>query len=562
MIGIIVNDELLELYGKTRLELTLRNPAFVGGDIDKIAGSYSLPITIPLTPKNTRLLNFPNVVENTAGLVTDVPCQLMYAGLTIFNGLLSVRSAEQGKAKLYIVFDASIELKNTRLTDLPLDVLSFNTIAEALSAAKASASAPLSYNYAFFPVLNEDYFSAEDLPEIEQGGDAWPRRYQNYYDVDTQQFISSEYQRSAMPFVRLDHIIEKIATATNNAITNNWQTTDELKALYCYNNTNLYAPGSTSWALDWELANHVPDISSAEYLKRLSRLFCLGLFYDRFKREYELTPLSEIITRNYKHDWTNKAAPEYSVSQNKDYPAAFRFKAGADGLHSINVFDPPAAFTEIESYLDFYGPSPLAYGWYYSKDVNSFLFSPEIPNIRLAKVKKMFRELRLETTGDEYEFKTGPLFMNQSFEEDQFGLFHQIQPLRAAPQISLQGGKTEDLRLILYRGMHANYDAKLYPFATNNIYDPTETIIPTADVSLLWNGDKGLYNKYWLRWVEFLKAKKDVERVINLSLIDILNFSFKDKVLIENNQYFVKELKIVLAPEGIIPARAKLASVI
>lgn len=552
MITILIRGQLLDLYPGTILEFVLNNPAFAGGDIDTILGAYQFPFNIPSTPKNKTILDFPERIDHIGFHLTDEPCQVMSRGVTIFNGLATVKSAGKN-IRMSILIDSYKQLKEVKTNDLPLDTISHATIQDALNTAKDTAVNPLNYNYIFFPVLNRSFFSADQLPE--PGSNAWMRRYQNYYDVDTQAFVSSEFQRCAMPFVRIDHIIDKIQSQTDFNITNNLQTSDELKQLVCFNTTNIY--NNDSWSLNWDLSKHVPVMNCAEFLKRITRLFCCGMFLDRFRRDIEIIPLKQIITAPFKHDWTQKASPYPIVLTPDDFPGSFGYSSDEDEMFEQNMFqslhgyfqNPLADYTEAEKQSDV----SFTIGDYYINAINEYFRVINPPTVYA--YQKMFRRIFLGI-GENYDFKTSPLFMRSKSQ------YSETQFLKHTPQAAITQDSKKEIRLAIYRGILTDLYSKSYPVANNNNYDATETPIPTAEHSLLWNGNKGLYQQFWSEWVTFLQNKKESTTTVNLTIADVLNFSFKNKVRIRENNYLVKQMKVSISDGGILPTKLKLASVL
>jgi hypothetical protein len=119
------------------------------------------------------------------------------------------------------------------------------------------------------------------------------------------------------------------------------------------------------------------------------------------------------------------------------------------------------------------------------------------------------------------------------------------------------------VRFLFYRGMqvyidHYNYwivgnTNPTYPYATNDEYDTQDKVIGTH--SLLFNGSLGIHNKWWSKWIEFLKVSVPIKRAVTLSLDDLLSFDFKKKRMIDGLKYFVKEGDVVIGNEkGIEPA--------
>lgn len=552
MLGIKIYNQLLDLTPGTVMQIVLNNPAFLGDNIDKVFGSFSFPVTIPLTDRNRKILNFPDLIDVKDALIEDELCEIISEGLSIFSGLATIKNSGNTKAKLFILIDSYKSIKQLRLPELNLGRHEFDSVPDVLANAKDTTINPLNYDYAFFPVLNKAYFSEEDRPEAENGN-VWPARYMNYYDVDTEQFVSSQYQKVAMPFVRVDHILNAIGNYLEFSLESSFQNTDELKQMYVYNDRSIYQ--NDTWNIAFDLANHVPDVLVSNYLKGISRLFCLAPFINRFSKKIEIIPLKDIITRPFKHDWTDKASSEYTLTTEQNFPGSFGYDTGSDELFEINAFKAVTETATVEKHPELVNAPQ---GWYYVNSYNTYVWSNQHPFYPFGEKLKMFRRMVIGD-GENVDFNVSPLFQQQTIIDEITQVNH---PLRDVPEISQAGLTNKDIRLMMYRGLYANDDNEVYPFASNNIYDPKENVIPSLNNSLLWNGPKGMFETWWKEWVNFLQNKKDVQRTINLHIKDILNFSFKDKVKIENKQYLVKQLTVSIGDNGLLPTKSKLASVL
>ena len=158
MITVKIRNQELDLYKNTQIQYVLNNPVFVGGDIDKFNGTYTLPFSIPLTARNRAILNYPERLNNNSVLLTDVPCVISFDRKPLFSGLASLKkptwSRKVKSAKLYVVQDSYKSLKNNSLRDLDLGAFTFDSQFQTLGHARGTAVDHLRYSHAFFPVRN------------------------------------------------------------------------------------------------------------------------------------------------------------------------------------------------------------------------------------------------------------------------------------------------------------------------------------------------------------------------------------------------------------------------
>jgi len=86
MIALLINGQALDLEDSTRAQLNFHNSAF---DDDIIIGDYSLPFTIPLSPRNRKVLGFSDMV-NLAGRMWSYPCILLKGTIPLISGFFEV----------------------------------------------------------------------------------------------------------------------------------------------------------------------------------------------------------------------------------------------------------------------------------------------------------------------------------------------------------------------------------------------------------------------------------------------------------------------------------------
>jgi hypothetical protein len=77
----------------------------------------------------------------------------------------------------------------------------------------------------------------------------------------------------------------------------------------------------------------------------------------------------------------------------------------------------------------------------------------------------------------------------------------------------------------------------------------------------LWNGEKGLHNRFWGEWLTMLQNKRDVEMEVKLTTKELRAFSFKDKIRINNREYLARKLRVTLTKRGASVTKVSLVSV-
>lgn len=560
MLGIKIKGEFLDLAPNASLSFELNSPVYLGDDIDVIQGSYSFPFTLPLTsPRNRRLLNMPEVLDNDAVFITDEPCEFWAGGIYLFPGELTVKNATPKEAKVYIVVSTLQVIKDTKLNKLGLPTVTLgSTVEEALAHAKDTALNPEDYDYVFTMFWNQ-LFQGEVMPEYEEND------YQNYWEPTTQEFTNS----IAMPFLKLSYVLEKGITNAGFTFSNRFQTNTELRRLLLYNNFSIY--DGENWKTEVDLNNHLnKDTKFGEFLKWICRLFCLAPFPDFFDKNIDLRPLSDLLRNTAQKDWTSKASSDYEKSIDDNIPGILRYESAYDDAPTTFYFENDRITWdyEVQNVDDLTLSDPE--GFYYEFSTNSIyefrIISDPDPTIELTLIRRDIPYIDSGINDTAFDSKMKAVFMERRIVTPIGGY---IGYFPAAHQKGTLGNpeKPEKLtdRLMFYRGLHLLEDAEfLYPFASNDIYNARKQVVQIdgqdAQYSLMWDRDQGLYNRFWKDWYTVLRNKKDISLKLLLTAKDIRNFNFAEKVIIRNKEYFVKRLRITFTHKGIQPVDADLVS--
>lgn len=115
MIRILIDSEELDLPAGFSLSIEDTSPIY------NDRGSQSISANVPATPKNKRLLGFPNRLDPKYGPSDRCPSCMVQSGAYIRSGKLNITGANSQSIELNIGFDNSLayeEWKSKKLTDL------------------------------------------------------------------------------------------------------------------------------------------------------------------------------------------------------------------------------------------------------------------------------------------------------------------------------------------------------------------------------------------------------------------------------------------------------------
>lgn len=121
------------------------------------------------------------------------------------------------------------------------------------------------------------------------------------------------------------------------------------------------------------------------------------------------------------------------------------------------------------------------------------------------------------------------------------------------------------LYFMFWRGRIAQYvgdnnptpPAHTYPYGSSDCLTYTNEA-NVGELTLNWSEDHGLYAQFWQEWLSFAGNPKKLTSVIRLTLNDLLNFSFSDKIRLDNQNYLVAQMDITITQRGISPTKCEL----
>lgn len=554
MVGIKVYNQWLDTDQGSGFSYTQNSPLFISGEMDKITAPYSSDIKIPLTRRNKTILDYPDELDNHNRLMVDMECELYINGFFLNSGELTVTNVSNGTITVKIVINPYQLLRDTQLGGLDLDTYSFDTVEDIVAHALDTATNPLDYNHAFFPVYNPGFIEGTEVTD-----DYLFKYFQNPWDYLAQTFAEGETSiRAVTPFIRLDYLIEKVITRLGFVVDNQWQTTDELKQIYLYNNKSL-VKGAT-WGTTINLKQHVPDALATDLLKWYTKRFCLVNEIDFITRTWTIRPVNDILDRAEVDDWTDKAIEDYSLA--------------ADNYTPSQVGDAQEDYIEVEAAteVDRYDQITTTYSdvdIFWVRARGSYFFRNAIHPLifTVSEYKRELRKVRVEVNGNDEFLSEMTALQSKWIELLGAGLFDQFQEGRWPGYVDgLTQGENPGLRVMIYRGlmpsrMMPGYD---YPLATNNNYDTFEQEIESAEWSLTWDGEKGIYEKLWKNWLFFLTRRKIVKRKLLLNISDLVNFQWEKKIRIGNMLYLCNEMKVnfTASPDNKVEVEAELSTLI
>jgi len=86
MLKITINTQEVDLGDLSGIELQMNGGIF---EFDTIVGSYSIPFSLPVTPRNNAIFNSPSNLNSADNTVREFDCEIWHSGLMIVSGKIS-----------------------------------------------------------------------------------------------------------------------------------------------------------------------------------------------------------------------------------------------------------------------------------------------------------------------------------------------------------------------------------------------------------------------------------------------------------------------------------------
>ncbi len=599
MISIEVQGEQFDLYANTRIELEYINPAFAPAGED---GSFGYPFNVPGTSQNHRLTGFAYNLQKRDVLGISLPAKIALFGLPIADGILKLTyPVSRESIRVFIVvnsFADAVKDQSLRSVDYG-DEDYISIVGSAQNAYMNARLIPGSDRVAFYPSM------------------AYLR--QNPYESGS----FNAFYREIVPHPYIHFLYKRIIQHFGYTFEDAFFLPDDLQHLTLYHHRHVeFDPDASMFVLN--IQRLVPDIDVADFIKALDSLFNSKIYVGNRRKNVKLLPLQSLLDATWT-DWTDKADSKYSVEpydpegftlqfawsdiddfhekiyeegwqllmtgnsvyvwQDKTTVGNFSELADVDPLPSSNqhrtvwVEDAKVFFYEDNGqwlrynwhFVDYEGdpftnPSPQTNGVYWDADTQQYWMYLVYEFLNPNPVWRQFSYKRT----DELEIgdKNTPITAKAHPVE----LFYaeQRHPLPCS-KIQVTGNDVDgqnaeevdedkSIRLLIYRGLDATaYPGVRMPLATPDEYDTRGALVGTH--SLRWSGPRGLYEKFWKRWLDFLASTRKVQRRLRLTAADLFNLDLTRQIRIENINYLIGKINVAITMTGISPARCELYTV-
>lgn len=288
-----LTGQTLQLDPDISVEFELNN--LLLSESNEMPGSFSYPISFPLSPANKRFLGHDHLPETLSrfhpvrasvnGILLK-ECTLSYKmeGLKA-SGFLKLDQGEVAKQikglYLWEVMNEKVYLFNPA-TDAGDTLEAKQAVIRARMLEMARAE-PGRYPIVFFPVHNPAFA----MEKLNTGRYTWEYNTQlNLFEDGQFKIDTKTLGRHNVPFIYLTYIFKRIAEHFNYTAAGSFLDDPQVRSWVLYNTQAL---ASTCEILEGghyaDLRYHVPYMSVSDFLRAFKNDFGLGIFFDSTRRQ-------------------------------------------------------------------------------------------------------------------------------------------------------------------------------------------------------------------------------------------------------------------------------------
>ncbi len=562
---IIVNGQHLDIPTDFAIELEETNPFFS----DK--GSQSLPITLPFTPRNLKILDNPHRLARTNKLQSEVSAMIR-AGVIQKDGRLVVFSASKTDG-----ISATFYLKEgdlyTQIKDVHMNQLNFGGTRDPYSgneAEKATAwmkhfeqvqRGEIATNYAVFPVctkVNTDTIpiTYELLNEPDSTSSARPYPLLGYTER-TVDGVVCPVGYGVTPFLRFNYVLRTLFAHFGYALQESIFDTDPAlsKIVLLNNNADSICGGKLNYQ------QLMPECNVTTFLETVRNKFCCEFIPDGNKKTVEIHFFETITAPDM--DLTPYIAGEVKAAH--DSFKQLRLVGGTAAQYADPAAETFEEFMRDNAYVSAVNEHQFgnignivqtevilrkATGQFYKRIANNAGF------VKLEPIGSSF--FNYDRNLKKYEYD------ERSSDDEQPAVVLDFRPWRLAPVVGdrrhlntgikkkentdAEADRADECKIMFCFdiGMQESGVANGTPFCYNY------TGAAWGNLSLQYTGENGLYWRFWRRYNSMLqRAFRKLTCSLRMPISEFLKFNIYTPKLLNGIPVLPVNMKYTIDRKGV-----------
>lgn len=221
-VNLVVNNQIVELENEKSLNLRMNNIIYDPTKISSTQAEYSFSFDIPITPKNTRIFDFANILSKVNKFTKLYEAVVYGDGNEIFRGQLKIASIEDSRFKCNLV-SVKVNKIEDIFGDSTMNQISWYVPYEGIDTID-SVNKDMTTNY-YFPLVCYGVFQKK------------PRAtYSNEYNAYSSKYLFDKYNlwypETFTPSVKLTELIKKMFEQKGYNVTGDIFEDDIAKDIY------------------------------------------------------------------------------------------------------------------------------------------------------------------------------------------------------------------------------------------------------------------------------------------------------------------------------------------
>ncbi len=548
MIEFITDGIRVDLAPNQDVSLSLENALFSN---DHIPVAWTTDVELPISTTNSRLFGYPDTML-LAEQRREINVTMYVNGIPVMLGKLKLTGKSDGMLQASFVGVSLEDSLVGSLKDAPFNRWEFGSASPGQTSLLDEVIAGAALN------SREDFALPLMLRESEKD------TADNYTDDISfgSKYLNSPKYNYVVPVVKLKYILQTVfADCKIDEAYSDYFGKIGIVAPYRKNSENTpgglynlpYNHSNTSLNFILDLAEAMPDVTVADFVKNMLTAFCATIFI--FSGEKRMISNKAIIQDREFIDWTGKISDdieqEFELGQSYEY-----------GFSGISDTDITETITDCTTIADCFNAAdnilvrctdtgdvyrkiqrPYISGsgshTFYANGLNLVRQEAMIPQETPDKSLDVF-----SATSDWIPVKCIPYVFNYSI-----GMINWYDgvmlPIVDIPTVGGVRPSTIHFGLI-ETGVAAPYVPTAQLTSNGNIGGLLGLFSPTLS-ALNLTGESGLYERYHKHFEEWLTRDKTITKTaVNLSATDIASLKIWKKVMLYNRLFFIKTLTITL----------------
>lgn len=543
--------EAYDLAANTKLEFTRSNPFF------SELGEQTIPVSLPASPRNLHLLNNPHRTGNVDKQPTRHTATIR-SGAFSLNARQVVLSAQTHgniQTSFYVNTGALYEqAKNLSLMEVFADkVVQFASVDAAITYARNVMITP-DDKFAVFKVVTDNYIINRYGTVKTDGYASLHKEKETTETIDDNQILVPKGFYIS-PFIKVKHLLTEVLDYMGYTLQPSFLDLEPFASMVFLNDTlDTIIDGKIRYI------DVVPNIMVSTLFEVL-RKFNVEIVSDENRKTVSLINFDDMFSTASTVSLTDKVNGWPTVSYHNEYKqlqlsseelqlpeiikpfSYYNWRTDSQVSMILNTDRPDASFIEILSRY------PGAYLW---KSTGELLhqafrgeseFTESVGSLAMSYYAGGVLATEQKTFPD-----TIPRMIFDPTELDQIpyvGAGRFLHSNIVFSDSSQSGGVSDDeLRpMLCFHYVHdLTWVGTKRRVGTTSNYDVSHAKL--WDYSLQWNGEDGIFEKFWRNYDKLLRnALLEVDYNLVLSEADKFMIGATDKVIIQNQEYFIKELK-------------------